>query len=49
MNKLRTGFDDGYLRPSLVQRWPLDQAIDAYTAVEKGTGLNKQVFLPRKS
>jgi hypothetical protein len=35
------------LRTSPVQGWSLDQAIDAYTAVEKGTGLNKRVFLPR--
>jgi NADPH:quinone reductase len=47
MDKLRGGFEDGYLRPSPVQRWSLDQAIDAYTALEKGTGLNKHVFLPR--
>jgi NADPH2:quinone reductase len=47
MGKLRTGFEDGYLRPSPVQRWSLDQAIEAYTAVEKGTSLNKHVFLPR--
>jgi NADPH:quinone reductase len=47
MDKLRAGFEDGYLRASSVQRWSLDQAIDAYTAVEKGTSSNKHVFLPR--
>jgi hypothetical protein len=47
MDKLRTGFEEGYLRPSPVQRWSLDQAIEAYTAVEKGTSPNKYVFLPR--
>jgi NADPH:quinone reductase len=47
MDKLRTGFEEGYLRPSPVQRWSLDQAIEAYTAVEKGTSSSKHVFLPR--
>jgi NADPH:quinone reductase len=47
MDKLRAGFADGYLRASSVQRWSLDQAIDAYTAVEKGASLDKHVFLPR--
>jgi NADPH:quinone reductase-like Zn-dependent oxidoreductase len=47
MDQLRAGFEGGYLRTSPVQRWSLDQAIDAYTAVERGIGLNKHVFLPR--
>jgi NADPH2:quinone reductase len=46
MDKLRAGFEDGHLRASPVQRWMLDQAIDAYSAVEKGTSSNKHVFLP---
>jgi NADPH2:quinone reductase len=46
MDKLRRGFEDGHLRTSPVERWSLDQAIDAYTAVEKRTSLNKQVFIP---
>ena len=46
MDELRAGFEGGYLRTSPVQSWSLDQAIDAYTAVEKGTGLSKHVFLP---
>jgi NADPH:quinone reductase len=46
MDKLRAGFEDGHLRASPVQRWSLDQAIDAYTAVEKRTNSNKHVFLP---
>jgi NADPH2:quinone reductase len=46
MNELRAGFEGGYLRTAPVQSWSLDRAIDAYTAVEKGTGSNKQVFLP---
>jgi NADPH2:quinone reductase len=46
MDKLRAGFEDGHLRASPVQRWSLDQAIDAYTAVQKGANSNKHVFLP---
>jgi NADPH2:quinone reductase len=49
MDKLRAGFEDGYLRASPVQRWSLDQAIEAYTAVEKGTSSNKHVFLLPKN
>jgi NADPH:quinone reductase len=49
MDELRAGFEGGHLRTSPVQRWSLDQAIDAYTAVGKGTGLNKHVFLPRRN
>jgi NADPH:quinone reductase-like Zn-dependent oxidoreductase len=49
MDELRAGFEDGYLRASPVQSWSLDQAIDAYTAVEKGTGSSKHVFLPRRN
>jgi NADPH:quinone reductase-like Zn-dependent oxidoreductase len=49
MDELRAGFEGGYLRTSPVQGWSLDQAIDAYTAVEKGTGLSKDVFLPRRN
>jgi NADPH:quinone reductase len=46
MDKLRRGFEGGYLRTAPVDRWSLDQAIDAYTTVEKRTSLNKQVFIP---
>jgi len=47
MDQLRAGFEGGYLQAAPVQSWSLDQAVDAYTAVDKGTGLNKHVFLPR--
>jgi len=46
MDKLRAGFEDGYLRTSPVQRWSLDQAIDAYAAVERGASSKKHVLLP---
>ena len=44
MDNLRAGFEDGHLRPSSVQTWTLDQGIDAYTAVEKGTTSSKNVL-----
>jgi NADPH:quinone reductase len=47
MDELRAGFEGGYLRPSPVQTWSLDQGIEAYTAVEKGAASNKHVFLLR--
>jgi NADPH:quinone reductase len=47
MDALRAGFEGGYLRPSPVQTWSLDQRIDAYTAVEKGLTSNKHVFVPQ--
>jgi NADPH:quinone reductase len=49
MDELRTGFEGGYLRTAPVQSWSLDQAIDAYTAVEKGTTLAKHILLPRRN
>jgi NADPH:quinone reductase-like Zn-dependent oxidoreductase len=49
MNDLRAGFEDGHLRPSPVQTWPLNGAIDAYQAVEHGNVSGKQVLLPWKS
>jgi NADPH:quinone reductase len=49
MDKLRAGFEDGYLQTPPVQRWSLDQAIDAYAAVEKGGSSKKHVILPRAS
>jgi NADPH:quinone reductase len=47
MDELRAGFEGGYLRPSPVQTWSLDQGIEAYTSVEKGAASNKHVFLLR--
>jgi NADPH2:quinone reductase len=47
MNELRAGFEDGYLHPSPVQTWSLDQGVDAYAAVEKRATSKKHVLLPR--
>jgi NADPH:quinone reductase-like Zn-dependent oxidoreductase len=49
MDKLRAGFEDGYLRTAPVQKWLLDQAIDAYAVVEKGASSKKHVLLPHSS
>jgi NADPH2:quinone reductase len=46
MDKLRTGFAEGYLRPSTIQSWSLDQAVAAYSAVAQGGSSDKHVFLP---
>ena len=48
MDALRTGFEDGQLRPPSVQAWPLSQAVESYDAVAKGGGSNKHVLLPRQ-
>lgn len=48
MNALRAGFEEGVLRPSAVQVWPLAQAVEAYTVVEKRLAKTKQVLLPRR-
>jgi hypothetical protein len=49
MDELRAGFEAGYLRTPPIQSWSLDRAVDAYTAVRKGTTLDKHVFLPGRS
>jgi NADPH:quinone reductase-like Zn-dependent oxidoreductase len=49
MDKLRAGFDDGHLRPSPVETWPLERGVEAYAAVERGRASSKQVLLPRTS
>jgi len=49
MDDLRPGFEDGQLKTPAVRTWPLDQAIEAYEAVEKGDVSNKHVLLPRQN
>ena len=46
MDAIRPGFEDGALKPFETKSWPLDKAIDAYTATEKGSGPEKQVLIP---
>jgi NADPH:quinone reductase len=45
MNGLRAGFETGALAAPDVTTWPLDRAVDAYTAVEKGASPAKHVLL----
>jgi NADPH:quinone reductase len=49
MNSLRPGFEGGHLRPPQVRTWPLEQAVDAYTAVQAGRSGKKQVLVPSPS
>jgi NADPH2:quinone reductase len=49
MDALRPGFEDGHLRTSALQTWPLHQAVDAYEAVARGDGSSKHVLLPRQN
>jgi NADPH2:quinone reductase len=47
MDGLRTGFEEGHLHSSIVKTWPLDLAVEAYVAVEKGDTSAKHILLPR--
>ncbi len=46
MDSLRAGFEGRHLRPPSIQTWSLEQAVDAYVAVQTGTSGNKHVILP---
>jgi NADPH2:quinone reductase len=46
MDAIRPGFESGALKPFETKSWPLDEAIGAYTAVEKGSGPEKQILIP---
>jgi NADPH:quinone reductase-like Zn-dependent oxidoreductase len=47
MDSLRAGFEGGQLRPPSVQTWSLEQAVDAYEAVQVGIPGTKHVLVPR--
>ena len=47
MDSLRPGFEGGHLRPPQVRTWSLEQAVDAYAAVQLGTSGSKHVLVPR--
>jgi len=47
MDGLRPGFEGGHLRPPSVQTWSLEQAVDAYAAVQGGMPGTKHVLVPR--
>jgi NADPH2:quinone reductase len=46
MDRLRPGFEGGHLRPPSVRTWSLEQAADAYAAVQGGTPGTKHVLVP---
>jgi len=46
LQSLRFGFQEGYLQAPTVTTWPLERALEAYMAVEKGGSLTKQVLIP---
>jgi NADPH:quinone reductase len=46
LDAIKPGFDSGALKPFETKSWPLDKAMDAYTAVEKGGGPEKQLLIP---
>ncbi len=46
MNGLRAGFEEGRLQPPAVAKWPLEQGVAAYEAVEKGGAKARQVLIP---
>jgi len=45
MDAIRPGFECGALKPFEAKSWPLDEAMGAYTAVEKGSPV-KQLLIP---
>ena len=47
MDSLRAGFEGGQLRPPSVQTCSLEQAVDAYAAVQVGLPGSKHVLVPR--
>ncbi len=47
MDSLRAGFEAGHLRPPSVQTWSLEQAVDAYAAVQVGMPGSRHVLVPR--
>ena len=49
MNALRVGFDEGIFQPPSIRTWRLDQAAQAYSAVQKGDSQARQILLPRMS
>ena len=46
LNQLRAGFEQGRLKPSPVQNWPIARAVEAYQLVERGGSPAKQILLP---
>jgi NADPH2:quinone reductase len=47
MNELRVGFEEGHLKPPAVRTWPLERAVEAYSAVADGDAAAKHVLIPQ--
>ena len=46
MDELRAGFEGEHLRPPVVRTWPLELAVEAYSAVADGDASAKHVLIP---
>lgn len=46
MNGLGVGFQEGYLQAPAITTWPLERAVEAYEAVEKGSSPTKHILIP---
>jgi NADPH2:quinone reductase len=46
MNDLRAGFQGGHLQAPMVTTWPLERAVEAYQAIEKGGSPTKHLLIP---
>ena len=46
MDAMRPGFETGALQPFAVHAWPLERAVEAYQAADRGGDPAKQVLLP---
>lgn len=49
MDGLRSGFEEGHLKPSPVKTRRFQQAIDAYSIVERGDSSTKHILFPQQS
>ncbi len=45
MDALKPGFESGAFKPYPITVWPLEDAVAAYSAVERGAGLEKQILV----
>jgi NADPH:quinone reductase-like Zn-dependent oxidoreductase len=46
MNQLRDGFQEGHLQAPDITTWPLERAVEAYEAVDKGLPPAKHILIP---
>ncbi len=46
MNQLHDGFQEGLLQAPAITTWPLERAVEAYEAVDKGLPPTKHILIP---